>query len=190
MPGPLAYAGVAAGSALLNMLAGNAAGDRQNKLRAELMRLFSTSNLQNETDSAFKVMQSSPMYSALRNRAMSSSAGLANQLQSSFARAGLSRSGIAATALPIAKASHIGKFQDIDMEMFTQALQQARQLISQRAAVLQGTSGPSGMEMGIGNTLQSIMPMLLAMLSKQGTGGGQSGYGNGPRMGEPGFTWK
>jgi hypothetical protein len=126
-----------------------------------LMELFSTESLTGETNKLFGLFQKSPMYSGLRTQAMESSARLGGQLQTSFARRGLGRSGIAATALPIARASHIRGFQDIDANLFMQALSQAREGLSARANVLTGTSGPSAGQLGIGNTLQSMMPFVL-----------------------------
>jgi hypothetical protein len=190
MPGPLAYGAVMGGSALLNMFAGNAAAGRMEKLREQLMEMLSSRNLGAETNDIFGMMRNSPMYTGLRTRAMEGSSALAGQLQTSYARRGLSNTGLAATALPIARSGFTRNFQDIDANMFAQALQMARSLIGARAGVLQGTSGPSGTELGIGNTLQSIMPLLLMLL--QGNKGGGTGGAEpmGSRMGQPGFAWK
>ena len=170
MPGPFVLGGIAAGSALLNMLAGHAEAGRREQLRKQLMELFSSSNLSNETNSLFDLLRSSPMYTGLRTRAMEGANTLAGQLQTSFARSGLSRSGIAATALPIARSSFTSDFQNIDADLFMKALSQARDLISSRASALTGTAGPSGTQLGIGNTLQSIMPLMLQYFGGQPSG--------------------
>lgn len=162
---------VMGGSALLNFLGGKSQAGQQSLLREQLMQLFSTQNLGNETNNMFDLFRSSPMYTGLRGRAMESSSRLGGQLQTSYARAGLGRSGMAATALPIARASHIGSFQNIDMELFIKALEQARASIGARAGALTGTSGPSAMALGAGGTLQSLMPILLQLLSKRDGGG-------------------
>jgi hypothetical protein len=188
MPGPLAVAGIAAGgSALLNMFSGNAAAGRMTKLRQQLMELFSTQRLGSETNDLYSLFKSSPMYAGLRSRAMEGASTLGGQLQTSFARAGLGRTGIAATALPLARSSFTRGFQDIDANLFVQALQQARQMLTSRAGALQGTAGPSGTELGLGNTMQSIMPLLLMLM--QGGGGKGGGGVSGPTMGQPGFVY-
>lgn len=161
-PGPLAVAGITAGvSGLFNLLGGQAEAGRRKKLQQQLMELLSPERLGAETNSLFDLFRRSPMYTGLRTGAMESSSQLGNQLQTSFARRGLSQSGIAATALPIARASHLGGFRDIDSNLFIQALSQARQGLQSRANVLTGTSGPSGLSLGAGNWMQSMMPLLL-----------------------------
>lgn len=162
MPGPLAVAGITMGaSALMNWLGGSAEAGRRQKLQQQLLDLLSPEKLSGETNTIFDLFRKSPMYSGLRTSAMEGSAQLGNQLQTSFARRGLSQSGIAGASLPIARASHLGGFRDIDAQLFMQALQQARQNLSGRAGVLSGTSGPGAGQLTAGNTLQSMMPFLL-----------------------------
>jgi hypothetical protein len=125
------------------------------------MELLSPEKLSGETNMLFDLFRRSPMYTGLRTSAMEGSQQLGNQLQTSFARRGLSSSGIAGASIPIARASHLRGFQDIDAQLFMQALKQARESLSGRAGVLSSTSGPSGGQLALGNTMQSIMPMLL-----------------------------
>jgi len=171
------------GSMAGNFLGAYAEEKRRKDLQRQLMELLNPERLGSETNALFDMFRNSPMYSGLRNRAMTASSALGNQLQSSFAQRGLSRSGIAGMAMPIARSSFQQGFQDIDADMFMKALLGAKENLSQRANILTGTQGPGWLAGGAGKSLDAFMPLILAYLSKQGgmtlPGGkpaGQQGY--------------
>jgi hypothetical protein len=154
-------AGIAGLDALLGFFGGHSEAKRQEELRKQLMQLFSTQNLSDQTNNLFALIQRSPMYASLRAGAMGGSTNLANQLQTSYARAGLSNTGLAASALPLARSGFSRQFMGIDADLFMKALSGASGLIGQQAGALTGTAGPKGWEIGMGNTLQSLQPLLL-----------------------------
>jgi hypothetical protein len=92
---------------------------------ARLMALYSPQSITGDANQFFSAFQRSPMYTAMRERAMQGSNILGNQLQTGYARAGLSNSGMSRTAVPIARSSVLGGFNNIDMTLFQEALQQA-----------------------------------------------------------------
>lgn len=167
---PLLAMGAATGtSALMNWFGANSATRRRKDLQRQLMELLSPERLGKEAGGLFDIIRSSPMYTGMRRNAMIGASSLGNQLQTSFAQRGLSRSGIAGLAEPIARSSFQGQFANIDATMFAKALSEARQNLTDRANILKGTSGPGTGEQWAGSTLESLMPLLLAYFS-QGKG--------------------
>ena len=136
-----------------------AAGRRESDLQ-RIMQLFSPQSIGGDTNSLFEMFQRSPMYSGLRNRSMESSALLGNQLQTNFARRGLSSSGIAGASLPIARASHMGSFDDIDMELFAKALSTVMQGRGTQANALGNFKSADPWGMAFGKTLDILGPYL------------------------------
>jgi hypothetical protein len=87
-------------------------------------------------------------------------------------------------AQPLAQSSFQQTFANIDSDLFTQALAQARQSLSARAGIYERTQTPGVMAGGMGRGLESFLPYLFAMLMKQ-----QPGGGNSVRMGQPDFEY-
>lgn len=166
MPLPLLPIAVG-GSALLNWFGANSANQHNKNLQRQLMELLSPERLGKEANSLFDVIRSSPMYTGLRRNAMVGASALGNQLQTSFARRGLGRSGLAGIAEPLARSSFQGQFADIDATLFAKALAEARSSLEQRANILRGTDMRSTGALTAGGTLESLMPLLLKYFESQ-----------------------
>ena len=164
MPAWLAPAAIGAGSFLGSFLGNQQQSGLQQKDLARLMALFSPDSISGDTNSLFEAFQRSPMYSGLRNRAMTGASALGGQLQTSFARRGLSNSGIAGAALPIARSSFSRGFQDIDMELFAKALQSILAGRGTQAGILQGFPSRSAGGQAFGTTLQALMPYFNSLM--------------------------
>jgi len=167
MAGWVAPVAIGVGSLLGSFFGNKQQSGLQKQDLDRLMSLFSTDSISGDANSLFEAFQRSPMYSGLRNRAMSGSNLMANQLQTSFARRGLSNTGIAGAAMPIARSAHLGKFQDIDMELFAKALQSIMAGRSDQASILKGFPSKSSFGQAFGSTLQSMMPYLMDLMGKK-----------------------
>jgi hypothetical protein len=155
-----------------------------NDLRRQLERLLSAESLGGETNKLFDIFRQSPMYSGVRNQAITGATSLANSINTRAYRSGLGGSGISTVAEPLARSSFQQTFANIDSDLFTQALAQARQLLAARAGITEKTQTPGVMSGGIGRGLESFLPYLFAMLMKQ-----QPGSTGGVRMGQPDFEY-
>lgn len=161
----------------LNRIGAGSEVGRREALRKALMDIFSTGALSNDTNDIFGMMQRSPAYSGARNSALVQSSALANAMQTSFARRGLSTSGIAGMALPAARSSFGQTFANIDTDMFTKALSMARENQMTRGKILTDTWGPSTGQLTAGNTINSMMPYLFTLMQKYGLPGLGAGPG-------------
>ena len=153
-------------SFLANRIGSGAQYGHMTNLRNQLMQLLSPEALTNESNSLFNNLKSSPIYSSLRTQAMNNATSLSNRLTESYGRRGLSTSGIAGIAQPLAASSYGNDFMNIDAGLFSKALGEARQNLSARAAALTGTQVP-GIGAGTwGGFSQDILPHLYDLLSK------------------------
>jgi hypothetical protein len=122
----LAAAGISAGADFLGQYLGhrmNQGMDQKNLQR--LLQLSSPEFIGQGANQFMDIFQRSPMYSQMRNRAMMGANQLGNQLQTSYARAGLGSSALGQTATQIGRSSILGRFDDVDMNLFQQALAQS-----------------------------------------------------------------
>lgn len=164
---PLSLGLTALGTGALNWLGASSRSRQDADLRKQLEALFTPERLSGDATALFNTLRRSPIYGNMRNRAMLGASSLSNRLQSSFARSGLDRSGVAALSLPIAQHSVIGGLNDIDAELFMQALQLAQSNLGARAGIIRGTHGPGTGALAAGGTLESLLPLLYSMLGKQ-----------------------
>jgi hypothetical protein len=167
--GPLATAAIIGGGSFL----GNLLGGRQQKGLQEddlqrILQLFSPGAISGDTSALFSAFRQSPMYSALQTRAMTGASALGGQLQTSFARRGLSNSGIAGAALPIARSSFSRNFQDIDADLWSKALQSIMAGRGAQANALSGYRSFSPGGQAFGKSLEILGPYLRSLMSSQG----------------------
>lgn len=161
---PIGFGLTALGSGALNFLGARSQTQQMDRLRRELEALFTPERLSGDAMTLFRTLQKSPVYGQMRNRAMMGATSLSNSLQRSFARSGLDRSGVAAASLPIAQHSVLGGLNDIDAQLFMQALGLAQSNLGARAGIIRGTSGPGTGALAAGGTLESLMPLLYMMM--------------------------
>lgn len=136
-------------------------------MQRKLMALLDPNALSGETNSLFDMLRASPMYSGLRNSAMQNSASLANNLNASFARRGLSNSGIAAVAEPLARSSYQNTFAGIDADLFTKALGMARQNSATRAGIIGDYGNVPSIGAGtMGGFMSDSLPSIYKLIEK------------------------
>jgi len=164
MPPWVVPAAIGAGSFLGNLLGGRQQQGMQERDLQRLLALFQPGAISGDTNQLFDAFRSSPMYSGLRNRAMVGASSLGNQLQTSFARRGLSSSGIAGAAIPIARSSFQQGFQEIDADLWSKALSAIMQGRSAQAGALSGFKSFSPGGQAFGKTLEVLMPYFLSMM--------------------------
>lgn len=167
IPALLGGLGTALGSGALNFLGARSRTRQDEDLRRQLEALFTPERLSGDATALFNTLRRSPIYGNMRNRAMLGASSLSNSLQSSFARSGLDRSGVAALSMPIAQHSVLGGLNQIDADLFMQALQLAQSNLGARAGIIKGTAGPGVGALTAGGTLESLLPLLYSMMSKQ-----------------------
>jgi hypothetical protein len=166
LPAFVVPAAIAALSALFNRIGAGQAYGQKDRLMKALMAMLSPGNIGNEADQLFSTYQRSPMYTGLRTTAMNNASTLASGLQTSFARRGLSTSGIAGVAEPLARSSFANTFMGIDSDLFANALSTARQNILGRMDILKSGWQPSIGAQTTSGTLTALMPYLYEMLKK------------------------
>jgi hypothetical protein len=157
--------------ALLSLISGRigsgAEAGRMKDLRSQLERLLSAESIGSETNKLFDIFRSSPMYSGIRNQAMTGATSLANSINARAYRSGLGGSGINAVAEPLARSSFQQTFANIDSDMFREALSTARANLGARAGIIERTNTPDVWGSGLGRGIESYLPYLFSMLLKQ-----------------------
>jgi hypothetical protein len=184
----MAYGAEIWGPALISLISGRlgagAEVGRMKQLRDMLDRLYRPENVGVEANKFFDIFKSSPMYGGLRSGAMTGATQLGNQLRTSFARRGLSSSGIAGVAEPLARSSYQQTFADIDAGGYRDALQAALSSIGARAGIAERSFAPSVGAGTVSGGIQSYLPYLYRMLQQRGQSGSL-----GTTMGQSGFQY-
>ena len=177
---------LSAAPGLLSSLFGG--GGSQEKLRKQLLQLYSPENLGRQTNLLYNQALGSPAFA----QGQAGIAAGANQSAADVARnlgaSGIGMSGTGAI-IPALKSSLIGQgLGNLRTSAYQGAQNQAQNMIQQRAGALTGTAGPSQSQQLFGGGLEALLPLLMQYLQKsQGGGGSFAGYLN-QRPGLPGAS--
>jgi len=162
----------------VNFLSGRIGAGAEHGARTDLARklqaLYSPDNVGKLSNQYMDIFKRSPAYAGARNQSMMGAQSLGNRMNASFARRGLSNSGLAGVATPLAQSSYTNNFAKIDSEMFASALKAAMGNLDEQASAIKGGAGP-GIGAGTwGRFLDSSGAQLTDMLGSIFKKGGQN----------------
>ncbi len=158
---------ISAGATGLNFL-GNSLNQRShNNDMQRLLQLLSPGAIGSDTNKLFDVFRNSPMYSAMRGRAITGANQLANNINARSYKVGLGSSGLAAAAHPLAQSSMMNSFNDIDSNLFMKALSQvqANRGMQAQAMIANPSSSPGGQ--AFGSLFEFLGPYLRHLMAQK-----------------------
>ncbi len=163
---------ISLGTTGVNYLGAKANDHRHQQDLQRIMELLSPGGISADTNKLFEAFKSSPMYGALRARALTGANALGNAINNRAFRSGLGNSGISAVAQPLAANSFQNQFQQIDADMFSKALGEVSQNRKMQAAYLAGSPSQSPFGSSLGSAFEFLGPYLRNLMTQ----------GNNPRQ--------